>query len=47
MQYLQTVTSKILFLSKREYPDLQEVVSFLTTRVKASDKNYYNFFRVI
>jgi hypothetical protein len=32
-----TVTAKLLFLSKRAHPDLQQAVGFLTTRVKNPD----------
>jgi hypothetical protein len=32
-----TLTAKLLFLSKRARPDLQQEVGFLTTRVKAPD----------
>ena len=35
------LTAKLLYLCKRVRPNLQTAVSFLTTRVKSSDKNDY------
>lgn len=40
-QHFHTMTAKLLFLSKRARPDLQEAVAFLTTRAKATDKDDY------
>jgi hypothetical protein len=38
-QYFHTMTAKLLFLSKRSRPDLQQAVAFLTTRVRKTDKD--------
>ena len=38
-QCFHTMTAKLLFLSKRARPDLQQAVAFLTTRVKAPDQD--------
>lgn len=40
-QYFHTMMAKMLFLSKRARPDLQEAVAFLTTCVKGPDKDDY------
>ena len=40
-QYFHTMTAKLLFLSKRARPDLQEAIAFLTTRVKGPDTDDY------
>ena len=40
-QYFHTMVAKMLFLSKRARPDIQEAVAFLTTRVKRPDKDDY------
>jgi hypothetical protein len=40
-QYFHTMTAKLLFLSKRARPDVQEAVAFLTTRVKSPDGDDY------
>jgi hypothetical protein len=40
-KYFHTMTAKLLFLSKRARPDLQQAVAFLTTRVRKPDKDDY------
>ena len=40
-QYFHTTMAKMLFLCKRARPDIQEPVTFLTTRVRAPDKDNY------
>ena len=40
-QYFHTTTARLLFLSKRARPDIQEAVAFLTTRVKGPDVDDY------
>ena len=40
-QYFHTMTAKLLFLTKRARPDIQTPVAFMTTRVKAPDKDDY------
>jgi hypothetical protein len=40
-QYFHTMTAKLLFLSKRARPDLQQAVAFLTTRVRKPDSDDY------
>ena len=40
-QYFHTMAAKLLFLSKRERPDLQKIVEFLTARVKKLDRDDY------
>jgi hypothetical protein len=40
-QYFHTMTAKLLFLSKRARPDLQQAVAFLTTRVRKPDRDDY------
>ena len=40
-QCFHTMTAKLLFLSKRARPDLQQAVAFLTTRVKEPDTDNY------
>jgi hypothetical protein len=40
-QYFHTMTAKLLFLSKRARPDLQQAVAFLTTRVRKPDLDDY------
>jgi hypothetical protein len=39
--YFHTMTAKLLFLSKRARPDIQQAVAFLTTRVKKADTDDY------
>ena len=46
-QYFLTLTAKILFLSKRERPDLQEAVELITTIVKGFDIDDYKNIRCI
>ena len=41
LQMFHTNTVKLLFLSKRARPDVQTVVAFLTTRVRAPDEDDY------
>jgi hypothetical protein len=38
-EIFHTLTAKLLFLSKRARPDLQQAVGFLTTRVKKPDRD--------
>ena len=38
-QYLNTITDKLLFLSKSSKPNLQESVSLLTKRIRGSDED--------
>jgi hypothetical protein len=40
-QFFHTYVKKTLFLCKRARPDLQTVVTFLSTRVKSCDEEYY------
>lgn len=40
-QYFHTMTAKLLFMSKRARPDLQQAVAFLTTRVRKPDSDDY------
>jgi hypothetical protein len=40
-QYFHTMTAKLLFLSKRARPDLQQAIAFLTTRVRKPDSDDY------
>ena len=40
-QYFHTMTAKILWVAKRAKPDLQQAIAFLTTRVKAPDRDDY------
>jgi hypothetical protein len=40
-KYFHTMTAKLLFLSKRARPDLQQAVAFLTTRVRGPDTDDY------
>lgn len=42
-QHLHTMTAKLLFLSWRARPDIQEAVAFLTTMVKSADKDKDNY----
>jgi hypothetical protein len=37
VETFHTITAKLLFLSKRAQPDLQQAIGFLTTRVKCPD----------
>jgi hypothetical protein len=48
IEMFHTITAKLLFLSKRARPDLQQAVGFLTTRVKCPDTDdWKKLYRVI